>query len=98
MLLSADHFCDLHASDLTVEVRRSLLDRLGMFGVRLSLQEIRDKGATTAATLAPRLVEHSGLTQLRGVIAEHFLPRARTLQARSALRRARAASPANSGA
>ncbi|MEX1006621.1 MAG: dynamin family protein [Acidimicrobiia bacterium] len=101
MLLSADHFCDLHASDLTVEVRRSLLDRLGMFGVRLSLQEIRDNGATTAATLAPRLVERSGLTELRRVIAEHFLPRARTLQARSALvalrslaRDMRAANPA----
>jgi hypothetical protein len=85
MLLSADHFCDLHASDLTVEVRRSLLDRLGMFGVRLALREIRENGATTAATLAPRLVEHSGLTRLRAVIGEHFLPRARTLQARSAL-------------
>ena len=85
MLLSADQFCDLHASDLTVEVRRSLLDRLGMFGVRLSLQEMRDNNATTAATLAPRLVEHSGLVELRRVIADHFLPRARTLQARSAL-------------
>ena len=85
MLLSADQFCDLHASDLTVEIRRSLLDRLGMFGVRLSVQEIRDNGATTAATLAPRLVEASGLPQLRPVIAEHFLPRARTLQSRGAL-------------
>ena len=42
MLLSADHFCDLHASDLTVEIRRTLLDRLGMFGVRLCVREIRD--------------------------------------------------------
>jgi hypothetical protein len=85
MLLSADHFCDLHASDLTVEIRRALLDRLGMFGVRLSMQEIRDNGATTAATLAPRLVEASGLPRLRSVIAELFLPRARTLQSRGAL-------------
>lgn len=85
MLLSADLFCDLHVSDLTVEIRRSLLDRLGMFGVRLSVSEIRDNGATTAATLAPRLVEASGLPQLRAVIAEHFLPRARTLQSRGAL-------------
>jgi hypothetical protein len=85
MLLSADQFCDLHASDLTVELRRNLLDRLGMFGVRLALQEIQSNGATTAATLAPRLVEHSGLGELRRVLAEHFLPRSRTLQARSAL-------------
>ena len=85
MLLSADQFTDLHASDLTVEIRRSLLDRLGMFGVRLCVQEIRDNGATTAATLAPRLVEASGLPKLRSVIAEQFLPRARTLQSRGAL-------------
>lgn len=84
MLLSADQFTDLHASDLTVELRRNLLDRLGMFGVRLALQEIA-AGATTAAALGPRLVEASGLLGLRQVIAEHFLPRARTLQARSAL-------------
>ena len=40
MLLSAEQFCDLHASDLTVEVRRDLLDRLGMFGVRVAIEEI----------------------------------------------------------
>ena len=74
MLLSADQFCDLHAGDLTVEIRRSLLDRLGMYGVRLSIQEIRDNAPTTAATLAPRLVERVGLVELRRVIAEHFLP------------------------
>lgn len=84
MLLSAEQFCDLHSSDLTVEVRRELLDRLGMFGVRVAMSEIR-AGATTAAALGPRLVEHSGLPALQQVIAEHFLPRARVLQARSAL-------------
>ena len=85
MLLSADHFCDLHASDLTVEIRRSLVDRLGMYGIRISIQEIRDNGLTTAATLAPRLVQRSGLNELKTVIAQHFLPRARTLQSRGAL-------------
>lgn len=84
MLLSPDHFCDLHASDLTVEIRRELLSRLGMFGVRVALDEMT-KGASSAATLGPRLVEVSGLDRLKGVISDHFLPRARTLQARSAL-------------
>ena len=76
MLLSAEEFCDLHASELTVELRRSLLDRLGMFGVRLAVDEIA-AGATTGGALAPRLVEASGLPPYRAVIAEHFLPRAR---------------------
>jgi hypothetical protein len=84
MLLSAEGFCDLHASDLTVEARRALLDRLGMFGVRVALQEVQ-AGATTAAALGPKLVQHSGLGGLQQVIGEHFLPRARVLQARSAL-------------
>ncbi len=84
MLLSVDQFTDLHSSALTVESRRELLGRLGLFGVRLGLQELAG-GATTAAALGPRLVEHSGLNRLKAVIAEHFLPRARVLQARSAL-------------
>ncbi len=88
MLLSAEHFCELHASDLTVEIRRELIDRLGIFGLRVAVQEV-SKGATTAAALAPRLVDHSGLGELRRLIVEHFLPRARLLKARSALVSAR---------
>jgi hypothetical protein len=84
MLLSTDEFLDLSASDLTVELRRDLLERLGMYGVRVSLREIAG-GATTAAQLGPRLVELSGLNALRRIIAEHFLPRARVLQARTAV-------------
>ncbi|HEX8805232.1 MAG TPA: dynamin family protein [Acidimicrobiales bacterium] len=100
MLLSAEQFCDVHASGLTAEIRRELLDRLGMYGVRIAVREIR-AGATTAVALGPKLVEHSGLNRLNRVIAEHFLPRARVLQARSALvairslaRRLRASDPA----
>ncbi len=84
MLLSADRFCEMHDSDLTVEIRRSLLARLGMFGVRISLEEIR-AGATSAAILGPKLVAASGLDDLKAVISDHFLPRARSLQARTAL-------------
>jgi hypothetical protein len=84
MLLSAEQFGDPHASDLTVEVRRELLDRLGMYGVRVAMDEIR-AGAVTAADLGPKLVDRSGLNELNRVIAEHFLPRARVLQARTAL-------------
>ena len=85
MLLSADQFCDTSASELTVELRRSLLDRLGLFGVRLALAEIGAGRGTTAAALGPILVQHSGLTALRQLISQHFMPRARVLQARSGL-------------
>ncbi len=85
MLLSADQMCDLHLSELTVELRRNLLDRLGLFGVRIAIDLVNQKGATTAAALAPLLVEQSGLNELQKVIDDHFLPRARVLQARSGL-------------
>lgn len=85
MLLSADQFCEVSSSELTAELRRNLLDRLGVFGVRLALREIREGRASTAAQLGPLLVEQSGLTALRRLITEHFMPRARVLQARSGL-------------
>jgi hypothetical protein len=85
MLMSADHLCDVSASELTAEARRSLLSRLGLFGVRLSIDAINAGRANTAAQLAPILVDHSGLTGLRHLIATQFMPRARVLQARSAI-------------
>lgn len=85
MLLSAGQFCDTSASELTVELRRSLLDRLGLFGVRLAVSEIHAGRGITAAALGPILVEQSGLLALRQLISQHFMPRARVLQARSGL-------------
>lgn len=85
MLLSADQFCELSSSELTVESRRDLLARLGMFGVRLAVREIKEGRASTAATLGPILVQYSGLANLRQLLQRHFAPRAKVLQARSAL-------------
>jgi len=85
MLLAADTFCDVSASSLTVELRRQLLDRFGMFGVRFATDQIRSGQVSTASGLAQLLVERSGLSDLRRLIDNHFLPRARVLQARSAL-------------
>jgi Dynamin family len=85
MLMSADQFCDTSSSELTVEIRRSLLDRLGLYGVRLAVREIQAGRGTTAASLGPILVEASGLNGLKQLISQHFMPRARVLQARSGL-------------
>ena len=63
----------------------TLLDRLGMFGVRVALRGDQPTGRRRQRRSDRRLVEVSGLGELQRVIAEHFLPRARTLQARSAL-------------
>jgi hypothetical protein len=85
MLLSADHFCDVEATDLTVELRRDLLDRFALYGVRYAIDAIAEARITSATELARALVERSGLGELRTIVHDHFLPRARLLQARSAL-------------
>ncbi len=85
MLRAADAFCDPAASELTVELRRQLLDRLGVFGVRFCVAQIRTAGSVTASQLAQALVAESGLDALRSLITERFLPRAHILKARTAL-------------
>ena len=85
MLLSADHFCEVGASALTVELRRDLLARLGLFGLRCCAEDLRTGLTPTAAAIGPRLVERSGLPGLRSLLSSHFGPRARVLQARTAL-------------
>ncbi len=85
MLLGADQLCSTASDLITVEARRDLLDRFGMFGIRVALHLVRSKGLTSAAQLAPALVEQSGVPRLRKVLDEQFGPRAKVLQARSAL-------------
>jgi hypothetical protein len=87
MLLSVDAFCDPSSSELTVESRRALLDRLGMFGLRLVVEELRRtaSASATAAELSRVLTDVSGLDALQRLIETRFLPRANTLKARSVL-------------
>ena len=85
LLLSADRFADPAVEAVGVEMRRQLLARLGMYGVRLTLTEMRAGRVTTASGLATLLVEASGLHELRRLLAEHFMPRAQQLKARSAV-------------
>jgi hypothetical protein len=84
-LLSADRFV---GGDLPVplsgEERIALLDRFGVFGIRLSATLIR-RGADTQAGLAGQLVQRSGLSDLRESIGRFFLDRGEVLRARSAL-------------
>jgi len=85
MLLSADGFCDGESSDLTIELRRGLLDRFGLCGLRLMMHDVQSGRCKTAVDMSNRLVADSGLDELRRLIAERFLPRARVLQARTGL-------------
>ena len=85
MLRSVDSFCESAVSDLTVELRRQLLERLGVFGVRFCLAHLRTNTTTTAHELSQLLVAESGLEPLRALIADLFLPQAHVLKSRVAL-------------
>ena len=85
-LLSVDRFTGPEFPvPLDVPTRTALLDRLGLFGVRLAGTLIRTDRAAHAA-LSGQLLQHSGLTDLRDAIRELFLDRRHLIKARSALR------------
>jgi hypothetical protein len=84
-LLSTDRFTAAAVpAPVAVEVRRDLLRRFGLFGVRLAATLVRT-GCHTRAELADRLVRHSGLAELQESVAELFVARRSALKARSAL-------------
>ena len=82
LLLSTDRFLNPSLED--VVLRQGLLERLGLFGVRLCTTLIR-RGYGDPGRLATELVQRSGLNDLRLAIQRHFTERAPVLKARSAL-------------
>jgi hypothetical protein len=98
-LLSAGRFLAAEpdaVGGVDAAVRRQLLDRFGLWGVRVSVALVRTGVAPNAPRLAEELVERSGLGELRRVLADQLGARADALKARSALvllRRTLAAHP-----
>lgn len=84
-LLSADRFV---GEDFPVRLdpatRRALVDRFGIFGVRLTTTLIR-QGFDTQVKLTGQLAQRSGLGELRDSIGVYFTERRDVLKARSAL-------------
>jgi PHD/YefM family antitoxin component YafN of YafNO toxin-antitoxin module len=86
LCLSADRFASAQTTiPLTPADREHLLDRLGLFGVRLAVALIRQQAAATATALATELVRRSGVKELRDVLLTQFAQRRDVLKARSAL-------------
>jgi len=67
--------------------RAYLLERFGLYGVRLAVELIRERRVGSSSELADRLVDLSGISQLRAVLTSQFARRRDALKARSALRR-----------
>lgn len=86
LLLSTDRFVTNHPElGLASLERQLLLERLGLYGVRLSVNILGRGQAKTASQLADLLVARSGIGQLREVLLTQFSGRRDTLKARSAL-------------
>ncbi len=85
LLLSADRFLEqMPELGLTSFERQNLLDRLGIFGIRLASMILR-RGPITATELSRDLAERSGLDDLHGVLSSLFFTRRDVLKSRSAL-------------
>lgn len=85
LLLSADRF--LRAAgpeELTTAARASLLERFGLFGIRLAVVLIRN-GFAEPTPLAHELARRSGLDPLIDMLGRQFQARAEALKARTAL-------------
>jgi replication fork clamp-binding protein CrfC len=84
-MLSVDRFVREDSSlPVDAATRAALLDRFGMFGVRISIAVLR-AGVTDSVALADELLERSGLVALRDVIDQQFAQRSDLLKAHTAL-------------
>lgn len=83
LLLSAEHFIASKELWLPSEQTRiDLVDRFGMYGIRIAFAAIRG-GITDAGALASELTRRSGLDELRRLIDVHFAQRQSELKAHS---------------
>jgi hypothetical protein len=85
LLRSVEAFRDADANPLGEEIREELLERLGMFGLRLSVALLVSGEVSTAGGLSSALLERSGIRELARVLSERYSARAQPLKARSAL-------------
>jgi hypothetical protein len=86
LLLSVDHLVEaMPELGLTSIERRELLDRFGLFGIRLATTLLRRGVTETATELARELSERSGIDDLQGMLRSLFIERREVLKSRSAL-------------
>ncbi|MCW2134680.1 dynamin family protein [Arthrobacter sp. VKM Ac-2550] len=85
MLLSADRFArPTEGLEAGPEIRAALLERFGLFGIRMSTALIRG-GIAEPTALAHELARRSGLDELLHLMSGQFQARAAQLKARTAL-------------
>lgn len=85
LLRSVDGFRDDELNPLGAEVREELLERLGLFGLRLAVDLLATGRVASAAQLSQALLDASGIAGLQRTLNDQFAARSEALRARSAL-------------
>ncbi|HET7169716.1 MAG TPA: dynamin family protein [Candidatus Limnocylindrales bacterium] len=91
LLLSVDRFRDPERSPLATDIREELLERFGLFGLRLAVGWMAAGAVSSATQLSRALIDASGIRELQRLLADRYGARADVLKARSALAALRAA-------
>lgn len=85
LMISVDRFVrPTEATTVSTAARAALLDRFGLFGIRLATVLI-GSGVTEPTALAHELARRSGLDELLRLVSAHFEGRAALLKARAAI-------------
>lgn len=84
LMLSAHRFATAPDPDVEATVRRALLDRLGLYGIRLALV-LLPNGHDTPTSLAEELLRRSGVPRLTDAVVATYARAADLLKARTAL-------------
>jgi hypothetical protein len=84
LLLTAERFARRPGA-VPLDEREWLLERLGLYGVRMAVDLVRRGVTPNPPALRVELGHHSGLPRLRAVLLAQFTRRARVLKARTAL-------------
>ena len=85
LLRSVDRFRDPDLNPLGADIREELLERLGLFGLRLTVGLLVESATLTATGLSQALLATSGIIELQAILDDQFAARSDALKARSAL-------------
>ncbi|MGZ8527749.1 MAG: GTPase, partial [Candidatus Limnocylindrales bacterium] len=72
LLRSVDRFRDADLNPLGTDIREELLERFGLFGLRLAIRLLVEGRVGTAAELSDALLETSGIRDLQRILADRF--------------------------
>jgi hypothetical protein len=84
-LATVDRFRGSASLSLSEGEREHILTRFGLFGLRVSVEQLAHDDSLSTARVVEQLYSLSGIGEVRRRLENHFLPQATVLKARTAL-------------